>query len=65
MRRKVLSWSKLEEVLPDVKINMKNRPIAGKKEDIQHTILTANKIILGRDTKMVEENKIEDNKKRW
>ena len=39
---------------------MNNRPLNYIEEDIQRPILTPNRMILGRDTKMVDENMIED-----
>ena len=58
--RTSLHWSKLEEILLDVEINMNNRPLTHKEEDIQCPILTPFNMILGRDTKMVVGNMIED-----
>ena len=52
-------WSELEEVLLDVEINMNNRPLTYIEEDIQYPILTSNNMILGRDTKIVDENMAE------
>ena len=60
LRRTSLRWSKLEEVLLDVEINMTNRPLTYIEEDIQCPILTPNSMILGRDTKMIDRNMIED-----
>ena len=60
LRRTSLRWSELEEVLLDVEINMNNRPLTYIEEDIQCSILTPNSMILGRDTKMVDGNMIED-----
>lgn len=54
-----LRWSKLDEVLLDVEINMNNRPLTYIEEDIQYPILTSNNMILGRDTKIVDENMAE------
>lgn len=54
-----LHWSELEEVLLDVEINMNNRPLTYIEEDIQYPILTSNNMILGRDTKIVDENMAE------
>ena len=39
---------------------MNNRPLTYIEEDIQRPILTPNSMILGRDTKMVDGNMIED-----
>ena len=58
--RTSLRWSELEEVLSNVEINMNNRPLTYIEEDIQRPILTPNSMILGRDTKMVDGNMIED-----
>ena len=58
--RTSLRWSKLKEVLLDVEINMNNRPLTYIEEDIQRPILTPNSMILGRDTKMVDGNMIDD-----
>ena len=58
--RTSLRWSKLEEVLLDVEINMNNRPLTYIEEDIQRPILTPNSMILGRDTNMVDGNMIEE-----
>ena len=58
--RTSLRWSELEEALLNVETNMNNRPLIYKEEDIQRPILTPNSIILGRDTKMVDGNMIED-----
>ena len=58
--RTSLRWSELEEALLNVETNMSNRPLIYKEEDIQCPILTPNSIILGRDTKMVDGNMIED-----
>ena len=60
MGRRSLRWSELEEVLLDVEINMNNRPLTYIEEDIQRPILTPNSMILGRDTKMVDGNMIEE-----
>ena len=60
LRRTSLRWSKLEEVLLDVEINMTNRPLTYIEEDIQCPILTPNSMLLGRDTKMIDRNMIED-----
>lgn len=54
-----LHWSELEEVLLDVEINVNNRPLTYIEEDIQYPILTSNNMILGRDTKIVDENMAE------
>ena len=58
--RTSLRWSELEEVLLDVEINMNNRPLTYIEEDIKHPILTPNSMLLGRDTKMVDGNMIEN-----
>ena len=58
--RTSLRWSELEDVLLDVEINMNNRPFTYIDEDIQRPILTPNSMILGRDTKMVDGNMIEE-----
>ena len=50
----------MEEVLLDVEINMNDRPLTYIKEDIQHSVLTPNSMILGRDTKMVDGNMVEN-----
>ena len=55
-----LRWSELEEVLLDVEINLNNKPLTYVEEDIQYPILTTNSMILGRETKMVEGNMVED-----
>ena len=60
LRRTILRWSELEEVAPDVEINMNKRPLTYIEESIQHLILTPNSMILGRDTKMVDGNIIEE-----
>ena len=39
---------------------MNNRPLTYIEEDIQCPILTPNSMILGRDTKMIDGNMIED-----
>ena len=56
-----LRCSELDEILLDVEINMNYRPFTYIEEDIQYPILTPNSMILGRDTKMVDGNMIEDN----
>ena len=56
-----LRCSELDEILLDVEINMNYRPLTYIEEDIQYPILTPNSMILGRDTKMVDGNMIEDN----
>ena len=58
--RTSLRWSELEEVLLGVEINMNNRPFTHIEEDIEYPILTPDNMILGRDTKMVDGNMIED-----
>ena len=58
--RTSLQWSELKEVLLDVEINMNNRPLTYIEVDIQRPNLTPNCMILGRDTKMVDGNMIED-----
>ena len=58
--RTSLRWSKLEDVLLDVEINMNNRPLTYIEEDIQRPILTPNSMILGRDTKMIHGNMTEE-----
>ena len=58
--RTSLRWSKLEDVLLDVEINMNNRPLTYIEEDIQRSILTPNSMILGRNTKIVDGNMIEE-----
>ena len=58
--RTSLRWSESEKVLLDVEINMKNRLLTYKEEEIQCRILTPNGMILGRDSKMVDGNMIED-----
>ena len=60
MGRTSLRWSKLEEVMLDVEINMNNRPLTYIEEDIQRSILTPNSMILGRNTKIVDGNMIEE-----
>ena len=55
-----LRSSELEEVLLDIEIDMDNRPLTYIEEDIQRPILTPNSTILGRDTKMVDGNMIEE-----
>ena len=56
--RTSLRWSKLEDVMLDVEINMNNRPLTYIEEDIQRSILTPNSMILGRNTKIVDGNMI-------
>ena len=46
-------------MLLDVEINVNNRPLTYIEEDIQYPILTSNNMILGRDTKIVDENMAE------
>ena len=58
--RTSLQWSELKEVLLDVEINMNNRPLTYIEEDIQRSILTPNSMILGRNTKIVDGNMIEE-----
>ena len=58
--RTSLRWSELEEVLSNAEINMNNRPLTYIEEDIQCPILTPNSMTLGRDTKMVDENMVDD-----
>ena len=58
--RTSLRWSELEEVLLDVEINMNNRSLTNIEEDKQRPVLTPNSMILGRDTKMVDGNMIEE-----
>ena len=42
-----LTWAELEEVL--LEIILKNRPLTYVEEEIDHSILTPNSLILGRD----------------
>ena len=58
-----LCWSELEEALLDVEINMNNRSLTYIEEDIQRPFLTPNSMILGRDSKMVDGNMIENEEK--
>ena len=58
--RASLRWSELEEVLLDVEINVNNRPLTYIEEDIRYPILNPNSMILGKDTKMVDGNMVED-----
>ena len=58
--RASLRWSRLEEVQLDVEIDGNNRPLTYIEEDIRYPILTQNSMILGRDTKMVDGNMIEE-----
>ena len=58
--RTSLRWSELEEVLLDVEINMNNRSLTNIEEDRQRPVLIPNSMILGRDTKMVDGNMIEE-----
>ena len=58
-----LCWSELEEALLDVEINMNNRSLTYIEEDIQRLFLTPNSMILGRDSKMVDGNMIENEEK--
>ena len=49
-------WS----VLAEVKIDMNNRHLTYIEEDMQYLVLTSKSMILGRDTKMVEGNIMEE-----
>ena len=60
LKKTSLRSSELEEVLLDIEIDMDNRPLTYTEEDIQRPILTPNSTILGRDTKMVDGNMIEE-----
>ena len=44
----------------DVEINMNNRPLTYIEEEIQRPILTQNSMVLGRNTKIVDRNMIEE-----
>ena len=60
LKKTSLRSSELEEVLLDIEIDMDSRPLTYIEEDIQRPILTPNSTILGRDTKMVDGNMIEE-----
>ena len=60
LKKTSLRSSELEEVLLDIEIDMDSRPLTYIEEDIQRPILTPNSMILGRDTKMVDGNMIEE-----
>ena len=54
-----LTWSELEEVLLDIKMNINNRPLTYVEDDIQLPILTPSIMVQGQLTLAIEEN--EDN----
>ena len=53
-------WSVLAEVMLDAEIDMNNRHLTYIEEDMQYLVLTSKSMILGRDTKMVEGNIMEE-----
>ena len=48
----LLTRSDLEEVLLDVEVNLKNRPLTYTEENIEHSALTPNSMTLERDVKL-------------
>ena len=53
-------WNVLAEVMLDAEIDMNNRHLTYIEEDMQYLVLTSKSMILGRDTKMVEGNIMEE-----
>ena len=53
-------WNVLAEVMLDAEIDMNNRHLTYIEEDMQYLVLTSTSMILGRDTKMVEGNIMEE-----
>ena len=49
--KSLLTWSELEVVLLDVKVNLNNRSSTYIEEDLEHSVLTPNSMILRRDIK--------------
>ena len=49
-----MTWAELEEVLLDIEIIPKNRPLTNIEEEIDCPILTPNSLILGRDVNFPE-----------
>ena len=49
--KSLLTWSELEVVLLDVRVNLNNRPSTYIEEDLEHSVLTPNSMILRRDIK--------------
>ena len=64
----MLTWSELEEILLDVKVNLNNQPLTYIEEDIEYLVLTPNSMILERDIKLPddspEEEEVSDNWKK-
>ena len=52
-------------VLPDVEVNLNNRPLTYIEDDIENPIFTPNSMLLGRDTVMLEEDPEEDDRNSW
>ena len=51
-----LTWNELEEVLLDVENNLNNRPLSYIEEDVEHMILTPNKLTFGADIHNLQED---------
>ena len=64
----LLTQSQLEEVLPDVEVNLNNQPSTYIEEDLEYSVLAQNSVILGRDIKLPdyysEEEEVSDNWKK-
>ena len=64
----MLKWSELEEVLLDIEVKLKNRPLTYIEEDLEYLVLTPNSVILGRGINLpddsLEEEKVSDNWKK-
>ena len=62
----MITWSKLEEVLFDIEVNLKNRPVI--YEYLEYSVLTFKSITLRRDMKLPdyspEEGELSDNWKK-
>ena len=63
--KSLLTWSEIEDVLLDVKVNLNNLPLTYTEEDLKCSVLTLNFKILGRDIKLPDDSPEEKRWKRW
>ena len=62
VRKAMLSWRELEEVLLDIENTLNNQPLTYAKDDVECPILTPITIVFGQNTMFPDENLETENK---